>query len=124
MNMKERNIEIYNLVQQGKTLKELSGIYDVSESCIAQAYKKQCRVMNYIETSELYKYLYENIEDNPDGKQVGHVTRIYWALRRRNINTLEQLNELLQEDDNVIIHKIRNLGARGVQILRSIQNKR
>ena len=123
MNMKERNIEIYNLVKQGKTFTELSEIYNISKSCIAQVYNKQCRVIRDIETSELYKYLYENIEDNPDGKQVGYVNRIYWALRRRNINTLEQLNELLQEDDDVIINKIRYLGARGIQILRSIKNK-
>ena len=36
---------------------------------------------------------------------------------------MNRLNELLQEDDYVIIDKIRYLGARGIQILRSIQNK-
>lgn len=124
MSMKERNIQIYNLVEQGKTFKELSKIYGVSEACIAQVYKKQCKIMRYIKTSEVYKYLYENIEDNPDGKQVGHVWRIYRALCRCDIDTMEKLNQLLQKDDKTILFKIRNLGTRGLEILRSIQNKR
>lgn len=110
----ERNVQIYTLVEQGQSFAEIAEIYNISESTISQIYTRQERIVNNLKTSELYRYLYENIERNAD------VTRIYNVLRRRGIDTLEKLNQLLEQDDYVILYKVRYLGQKGLQILRSI----
>lgn len=115
IDMQERNIQIYNLVTQGQSYAEIAQIYNIAESTVSQVYTRQQHIVYHLKDSELYRHLYENIKKNTD------VTRIYNVLRRRGINTVEELNQLLEEEDHVILYKVRYLGQKGLQILRSIE---
>lgn len=131
MNLIERNIDIYNQKQQGKTLRELAKEYNLSRERIRQIVHKEQLKIDRIEADRIRKEeissgdrLYSFLDALQDARIENDLsenveTRVYNCLRRAGIMQRICNGECTLADysDEQLL-KIRNFGVNSLDLAR------
>ena len=112
----ERNKNIYDLRQSGRTLSEIGSIYGISMARVSQIYMKECRRKREYERDQFLRCIYpprptpqEYCAFAQSWKKSMLATRAFNAFMRAGIRTNEELILRYQQDKCM---GIKNVGVR------------